>query len=494
MNTVNNGEHFADMYEESDEIDLLELLFLIWNNLHTIIISAVLFLLIGILVAMRQPDVYQANALLMVTDANYMLEKLDKADLSLNQELVSTYTEIAKNREISRRMINKYDINLSSEQMRKKIKVSPVGETEFINISYTDTNPGMAAMVANEIAREFMMKVEEVMGVQNLKVVEKAFVPKIPTGGKKKLIVATAFVLGGFLGVFIVFLEEFLRGYLKKSQDFSRILGSSVVGYIPDFDSLKKKKSQFFKFGISKKSIKDDKENKLFFLDDLNTPMAESFRNFKNNLKLDRSKSTHVVAFTSSVPEEGKTTICSNYALSQALSGKKVLLIDCDMRKSRLEKLFDIDKDKKGLYTYLNGDFPIEEVIIDGVHKNLDIIIAEKNRDYIPEMLHKKDLHDTFKELRESYDLIILDTPPMGITSDVGVLVEYIDELVMVCGYDMISRKRLNFINESLKSLGVSICGIVINKIHKTAYSALGHYVSYYDDYYEYVSDKKLVS
>lgn len=494
MNTITDNLGYT---AEEDEIDLKDLLFILLNNLPIILMTSVLFLAIGMAVALNRPKIYEANVVLMVNDDDYMFNKLDKAELSLNQELVSTYTEIAKNKGISSRIIEKYDLPLTAEEMRKKIKVTPVGETEFINISYRDKTPGITAKITNEIAVEFMMKVEDIMGVDNLKIIEEAFTPKTPVDGKKKLIVAVSFVLGGFIGVFFVFVREFFNECIKKSEDVSQILNTKVIGYIPDFDTLESKKSRFFDFGhffdfgMSKKNKSDNKMH-IFFGENRDTPMTEAFRKLKNNIKININCNGDVLAFTSSVSGEGKTTVSLNYALSKAFSGKKVLLIDCDMRKSRVETALELEAGKKGLYSYLEGDFPIEKTIIKGVHENLDLIIAEKKNSYSPEMLYKKNLNKVFEGLKKDYDLIILDTPPIGVTSDLGSISECIDSLVVVCGYNMVTRKQLNFERETLKNLGINVIGVVINRIEKNAYSSLGSYVDYYSPYYDYVADENL--
>jgi capsular exopolysaccharide synthesis family protein len=485
MNSHNNNFGYTD---EEDEIDLKDLLFILLNNIPIIIITSILFLAIGMAVAVTRPKVYEANVVLMVNDNDYMFRKIDKAELSLNQNLVSTYTEIAKNKEISSQIIEKYDIPLTAEQMRKKIKVTPVGETEFINISYKDRNPRMTAMITNEIATEFMIKVEDIMGIQNLKIIEKAFTPKDPVDGKKKLIVAVSFVLGGFLGIFIIFVKEFFCGNIKKTEDISKILNTKIVAYIPDYQTLKKGKNNFLNFNIGKKEkIKEDDNEYLFFGENMDTPVTDTFRKLKNNLKFDVKGDNKILAFTSSISGEGKTTVSINYALSQSLSGKKVLLIDCDMRKSKIETAFGLDSNKKGLYSYINGDLPLEKIIIKNFRENLDIIIAEKNKNYSPEMLHKKELHKLFVDLKKDYDLIILDTSPIGVTSDLGSISEYLDSLVIVCGYNMITKKQLIFENETLKNLDINVIGIVINKIERSAYSSLGTYVDYYSPYYDYL-------
>ena len=105
---------------------------------------------------------------------------LDSSDISLSQRLVITYSEIAKNKSILNKVINKYDLKETTEQLAKLVTITPVDSTELISLTYKNSDPQLAAMVTNEIANEFMDKVVQVMRVRNVNIVEKAQVPVLP--------------------------------------------------------------------------------------------------------------------------------------------------------------------------------------------------------------------------------------------------------------------------------------------------------------------------
>lgn len=237
-------EIYYDEAGDEDEIELMDLVFVLVRKWKLIGITTVGMMVLGVVFALGKPDVYTAKTKLMVSSGNYSARSLDKTELSLNQQLVTTYTEIAKNREVSMGIIRKFGLAMTPDQMAKKIKVSPVGDTEFIVIGYTDGEPHMAAMISNEIARAFVVRVREVMGAQNLKVVEQAETPLYPSGTSKKLIVAIAMVLGAMIGVFIAFALEFFHNTIRKPEDIEGILGVSVIGSIPDFEDLEAREAK----------------------------------------------------------------------------------------------------------------------------------------------------------------------------------------------------------------------------------------------------------
>ncbi|GLI56902.1 capsular polysaccharide biosynthesis protein CpsC [Propionigenium maris DSM 9537] len=237
-------ELYYDEGADEDEIELMDLVFILVRRWKLIGITTAGMAVLGVVFALVKPDVYTASTKLMISSGNYSARSLDKNELSLNQQLVTTYTEIAKNREVSMDIIRKFGLDMTPGAMAKKIKVSPVGDTEFIKIGYTDGEPRMAAMISNEIARAFVVRVREVMGTQNLKVVEQAETPIYPSGTSKKLIVAIAIVLGGMIGVFIAFGLEFFHNTIRKPEDIEGILGVSVIGSIPDFEDLEAREAK----------------------------------------------------------------------------------------------------------------------------------------------------------------------------------------------------------------------------------------------------------
>lgn len=224
-------------WEEEDEIELMDLFFILIRSWKLIVVSALPIIVMGAVFAMTRPDIYQAEATLMVSSEQiYSVNNLDNAEISKNQKLVSSYTEIAKSKSIMRNVIRKLDLDMDPETISKLVKVTPINNTEFIKLSYTDKNAQRAALLTNEVAGEFILKIKKIMSFENLKIVEKASVPDKALPKKRALILVISMVLGVMIGVFIAFMVEFLHSKLRKPDDIEKIMGCSVLANIPDFN------------------------------------------------------------------------------------------------------------------------------------------------------------------------------------------------------------------------------------------------------------------
>lgn len=225
-------EDYDDYYEE-DEIDLADLLFMLIRRWKVIVLVTIPVVMLGFFVASTRPSVYRADTTLMVSSGTQTIG-LDNSDISLSQRLVITYSEIAKSREILRKVITKYDLPENVEQLSKAIDISVVEKTELIKLSYTCGDSKLAEAVTNEVANEFIQKVGQVMRVRNVAIVERAQEPTQPLPKKRLLILLVSVVLGGCLGTGVAFLIEALHKKLRKSSDIEKILGVEMLGMIPE--------------------------------------------------------------------------------------------------------------------------------------------------------------------------------------------------------------------------------------------------------------------
>lgn len=233
-------------------------------------------------------------------------------------------------------------------------------------------------------------------------------------------------------------------------------------------------------------------ERKMFFKGDQDSHLAESLRVLRTNIHFMEEKENRVVVFTSTIPREGKSTIASNYAMSVAISGEKVLLVDCDIRRPRAHSSFGIEI-THGMGSVLLGDKKAEDVILKDIEANLDILPSKHLSQNVTELFLGNKMKDLLKELRGKYDLIVLDTPPLVVATDAVILSEYSDGVVYICGYDMVSKKELLQSKDMLDRAGANIYGIVVNKIDKKGYSYgnYGYYNNNYSYYEEYIKGDK---
>ncbi|WP_319204505.1 CpsD/CapB family tyrosine-protein kinase [uncultured Ilyobacter sp.] len=235
-------------------------------------------------------------------------------------------------------------------------------------------------------------------------------------------------------------------------------------------------------------------ERKLFFNLDGQGPIAESLRVLRTNIQFIDEKEKRTVVVTSSIPKEGKSFIAANYAMSEAIVGKKVLLIDCDLRRPRAHSSFGID-DHHGLGEVLLGEKSVEDAIVREVEENLDLLPTKHLEHNVTEVLQSKKMKSLLKELQESYDLVVIDTAPLMVATDAAILSRVSDGVIFVNGYDMVSKKELLYAKEMLSSAKANIYGMVVNKIDHSGYGygykSHGYYNYNYKYYQDYIKEDK---
>lgn len=202
--------------------------------------------------------------------------------------------------------------------------------------------------------------------------------------------------------------------------------------------------------------------------------MNESYKTLRTNLLY--TSDLKVISLTSTVANEGKTTTAYYLAKSYAELGKKVLLMDCDLRKGSLKKFFTVKTRVSGISEYVSGqskDF-IYQTDVDG----LFVVLSGKKTPNPTELLSNSSFEKMLEALKEEFDLIIIDTPPMGIGADATIIGRNVDGVLMVVRNNFVSKKSVKKVKDDLVRTGSKVIGVVLNRIEK-------HQSDYYD-YYGY--------
>jgi capsular polysaccharide biosynthesis protein len=238
-NVGGTEERMNEGMEQMDrevELDLRELIYMIRRRLWFIILTVVLAVgSSGAISLFVLEPIYKASTTIMVGKPADYIEgnQLQIQDLNLNQRLARTYGEIVKSRRVSEDVISQLKLNLTPQQLKNKTSVDLVKDTEFITISVTDTDPELAAVIANKVAEVFRDRVMDIMKVDNVQVLDDAIVPTSHIKPKPKLNMAIAGALGMTVSIFVVFLLEYLDNTIKTPMDIERYLGLNVIGTIP---------------------------------------------------------------------------------------------------------------------------------------------------------------------------------------------------------------------------------------------------------------------
>jgi len=300
--------------------------------------------------------------------------------------------------------------------------------------------------------------------VSKNRIIDKALMPKSPIKPKKKLIVLIGLILGLILGIALAFLREFLDDRIKEEEDVTKVTGVPVLGLIPH--------------------IKEDDGKVNIFLSP-KSAVAESFRNLRTNLQfMEREKNTQVIVVTSTVGGEGKTTIAINLGGIMSIAEKKTVILNLDMRKPTLHQKFGLEN-TKGMSTLLSGSTGLAEVIQHTEYENMDIITSGPVPPNPSELIQGVLMEKLLEKLRDIYDVIILDTPPIGLVTDARTLMHFADISIYVLRADYSKKGFLRSV-EKLSKEKISGLGILLNdvKITKNGYG-YGYGYGYYEEEYK---------
>lgn len=188
-----------------------------------------------------------------------------------------------------------------------------------------------------------------------------------------------------------------------------------------------------------------------------------------------------MIGITSCQPDEGKSSISLNLAVSMAELGKRVIFLDGDLRKSVLLGRYRINKPIKGLTHYLSGLNSIEDIIYSANVDNLHLIFSGQIPPNPSELLDSKGFSVLISYLRENYDYIFIDTPPLGVVIDAAIIAKNCDGMALVIEANAINYKFAQKVQAQLEKTGTKILGVILNKVDM---SEKGYYGEYYGKYY----------
>ncbi|NMB33594.1 MAG: polysaccharide biosynthesis tyrosine autokinase [Clostridium sp.] len=448
------------MEKNFEEIDVLELAYLLLKKWYLMAICFILAVTSAFAVTKYYlRPVYKAESTLFLGKEKDQVT-LSITDIQLNNQLVGDYRQILKSRRVAEIINEKLGVEI--REFRGKVGVTTVKDSRIFSISYENTDPILAADVVNELAAVIQEMASDIIEVKNIKVIDTAVVPINPISPSVKKNVGLAGLLGLILGAGLIFLFEFIDHTFKKAEEVEKQLGFNVIGTIPEFEGAKR----------GAKKPKDEKALEVHYLKNLiaynkpKAPATEAFRELRTNLyytSIDKELKTIVV--TSPTLGDGKTVTAVNLAVILAHSGKKVLIIDADMRKPKVHHYLGV-KNNYGLTNLLAEQKESKAKAIEKEDiSNLHIITCGPIPPNPAEMLSSNKMKKLLDKLKSEYDTIIIDTPPVGQVTDAAIISGIADGVLLVLAsgqtrIDMAKRaKRL------LEGVNANITGAVLTKI-----------------------------
>lgn len=305
----------------------------------------------------------------------------------------------------------------------------------------------------------------------NARIIDKAFPPREdrPSSPNVFLNLAGGFFGGMIFGLGLVFAIALLDDKVKSVYDIEASLGLPILGIIPKVKKLD---------SVSKSHIVTSTTNR---------HVTENFRSMLSYLKInDQTKNSNVFLLTSTVPSEGKSFISSNLALSFASNGEKVLLLDGDLRLPNVAKSLQLENES-GVLDYIQGEGTFDSYIVKEVYPNLDVLPSGGKAKNPTAILNDNKFESMLLQLRDRYDKIIIDSPPLAAVSDSLNIVPLVDAVIYIIKYDSVKKSLANSCIRRLWESKTPLLGAVLNNVslglsnyYYSQYSANKKYSAYY--------------
>lgn len=396
----------------------------------------------------RQGPTYSATTTFVVSpsstifeDPRYYLSGLDV--LGGRAYVATTYSDIATSRRLRKEAIAALGLN-DVQAASLNVKSKLLAGTNVIDISVEGPDPTLVANFANTLGETTVAYVKELYGVFDLQILDRAEVPSYPIRPNWMLNLALASILSLGMGAGLAILAEYLDDTLRSPEEISRLFNAPLIGFIP--------------------VMARAEAQGLYMVNLPRSAVAEAFRSLRANLEfasVDQPLKTILV--TSVGSGEGKSSVSANLALALAQSGKKVLLIDTDLRCPTLHQFFSIHN-QQGLSDIIRGRVNLAEAMHRSADGGIDVIPSGLIPPNPAEMLSSKKMEHVLETLKEAYDVVILDSAPF-LVADAWALSAKVDGVVLVVQPGRTIRKAARASVDQIQRGRVRVVGVVLNRM-----------------------------
>ena len=434
--------------------------------------------------------VYESSVMIFAWDANQDINQVNSTsamksiELDLNTRLVNDYKEIITSRKVQDEVSNLKQQKFTNEARKNNLSTDIQRNTRMIKIVASSSNPEVAVFVANTTAEVFIRVVKDIMNLKSIQIIDAAEFPKKPVKPNPLSNTIIGFILGLGLALLGASIKELLDWTIKIAEEVPERLGKNVIGTIPEARNgdNSKKSRQKTRHGVAIRTPR-------FFSNEKNNhAIVEAFKILRTNIEFmipGKSKSK-IVMLTSALPGEGKSTIIANLASSMCESGKKVLILDCDLRKPFMHKFFSVGN-SKGLVSIIVGSALSQDVIHRNVHDSgLDLISCGPIPPNPTELMMTDKFKLLLEELSQSYDYIFIDAPPTLNMADTAIIGHLADATIFII---TAGKTRIEIIKRCLRQLSqtnIEVNGILLNRFDIEAIKYNYYYYYHYHYHYNY--------
>lgn len=471
------------------ELDLRRVFALLWRKawligLTALVGAAVMFLVSFYILTPK----YESSTMFYVNNnsgisVGDISANISSGDISTRKSLVDSYIIILKSRETLLDVKDYAGVDISYEDLYDMITAESVNGTEIFRVTVTSPDPQEAERIANAVGQILPNRIDTIIEGTSAKIVESAIVADKPSSPSYTGNTILGFLVGLVLCISAIVLHELFDVTIRSEEDIQMCCPHPVLSAVPDMNAQSKGGYYYGSDRRSKGNTAGPKETVLVG-SGISFAASEAYKLLRTKLQFSfvDDHDCHIIGVSSAMAGEGKSLSSVNLAYSLAQLDKRVLLIDCDMRRPSLSTKLPIKK-LPGLSNYLTRQVHMDDVIQTYGNKDgefgFNVIAAGRNPPNPIELLNSERMRKALDQLRSAYDYIILDLPPVGEVSDALVVSKLVDGILLVVRQNYCNRTLLSTAVKQFTFVGTRILGVVMN----CAEEEIGTYTKYYRGY-----------
>ena len=413
---------------------------------------------------------YKSSAVFYVNNNTISMDNvsigLSSGDITARKSLVDSYIVILNSRTTLLDVIEYAEENISYSQLRSMISASAVDSTEIFQVIVTSPDPYQAERLAKAIAVILPERIKNIIENTSAKVVDDAILATAPSSPSYSKNTTMGFLIGLVLSMGVVILWELFDVTIRTEEDVTSCCSHPVLASVPDMTN-QSKGGYYYRDGGQKRTGTLSADSKPVLVGQgISFAASEAYKLLRIKLEFSfvDEQDCHIIGVSSALAGEGKSLSSINLAYSLAQLEKKVLLVDCDMRRPSLNAKLPIQK-VPGLSNYLTRQVTKEEVLQKYTTEecSFDVVSSGRNPPNPIELLSSKRMQKVLDELRSDYDYIILDLPPVGEVSDALVATQLVDGILFVVRQNYCDRNALIAALDQFRFADTRILGVVLN-------------------------------
>lgn len=458
---------------EELEIDFRRLALAVWAKKWVIVLVTLLSALITFFGTMFliTPE-YESAAMFYVNNSTISVGdaalSISSGDISASKSLVDSYIVILHTRETLEEVIDRAGVQMDYEDLDDMVTAASVNSTEIFQIIVTDTDPYRAEKLADAIAQVLPERIDRIIDGSTAKIVDAAVLPTKASYPSKLKNTALGLLLGAAVTVSIIVLRELFNNSIRSEETLTELCDYPILASVPDMSA--PDKGAYYSANQKRRRSDGTAKQTALVGSNISFAASEAYKLLRTKLQFSFAdeKACHVIGISSAIPGEGKSLSAVNLAHVLSELGKKVLLMDGDLRRPSVPEKLPV-KQAPGLSGYLSGQHGLEEVFqqsgLEGEENSFNVIASGRNPPNPVELLSSSKMRKLLDRLRKDYDYILLDLPPIGEVSDALVVSKQIDGLLLVVRQNYCSRNDFSAAIRQFAFADAKILGIVFNSV-----------------------------